>query len=25
VATEREGLQMLPTLDGNVPSRMPQP
>ena len=24
VATEREGLQMLPTLDGNVPSRMPQ-
>ena len=25
VATERAGLQMLPTLDGNVPSRMPQP
>ncbi len=25
VATNREGLQMLPTLDGNVPSRMPQP
>ena len=25
VATSREGLQMLPTLDGNVPSRMPQP
>lgn len=25
VATERQGLQMLATLDGNVPSRMPQP
>ena len=25
VATERQGLQMLVTLDGNVPSRMPQP
>ena len=25
VATERAGLQMLPTLDGNVPARMPQP
>ena len=25
VATERRGLQMLATLDGNVPSRMPQP
>ena len=25
VATERAGLQMLPTLDGNVPSRMPRP
>ena len=25
VATERDGLQMLPTLDGNIPSRMPQP
>ena len=25
VATEREGLQITATLDGNVPSRMPQP
>ena len=25
VATQRRGLQMLVTLDGNVPSRMPQP
>jgi hypothetical protein len=23
VATEREGLQMIPTIDGNVPARMP--
>ncbi len=23
VATEREGLQMIPTLDGNIPARMP--
>ena len=25
VATTREGLNMIPTLDGNVPARMPQP